>query len=136
MNKLALFTSQAPAAIGPYSQAVQAGPFLYPSGQIALDPGTGRLVEGDVTFQTRRVMENLRAVLRVANLTFADVVKATIFVQDMDEFGVINQVYGEYLMTDPPARSTVQVARLPLDATVEIELVAYKEEDQGERNWI
>jgi 2-iminobutanoate/2-iminopropanoate deaminase len=134
MSKVTLFTSQAPAAIGPYSQAVQVGPFVYTSGQIPLDPGTGRLVEGDVAIQTRRVMENLQGVLMEAGLTFADVVKATIFVQDMDDFGVINRVYGEYFLTDPPARSTIQVARLPLDAIVEIELVAYKGEHRGDRN--
>jgi 2-iminobutanoate/2-iminopropanoate deaminase len=112
------------------------GQVLYTSGQIALDPGTGELVEGDVTVQTRRVMENLQAVLAAADLTFEDVVKATIFVQDMDQFGVINQVYGEYFPSDPPARSTIQVARLPLDAAVEIELVACARHGPDERTWI
>lgn len=130
MNKEVLFTSQAPAAIGPYSQAVRAGSLLFTSGQIPLDPDSGRIVEGDLATQVRRVMENLQAVLTAADLTFAHVVKATIFVRDMNQFGIVNQVYGEYFPSDPPARSTIQVARLPLDATIEIELVAYKGEGQ------
>ena len=120
-------TREAPAAIGPYSQAIQVGPFVFTSGQIAIDPGTGHLLEGDVKAQIRRVMDNLQAVLAAANLTFADVVKATIFVKDMGDFPAINETYGEYFPVDPPARSTVQVAKLPLDAAVEIEMIACSE---------
>jgi len=123
-------TDKAPIAIGPYSQAVRCGAFLFTSGQIAIDPSTGEMLEGDAAAQTRRVMENLKAILTASSLTFADVVKVTIFVQDMSLFGVINRVYHEYFSVDPPARSTVQVARIPLDAAVEIELVAYS----GERS--
>jgi len=127
MGKKIVSTKEAPAAIGPYSQAVRVGPFLFTAGQIPIDPSTGRLVEGDITVQVRRVMGNLQAVLTAAKLTFADVVKTTIFVKDMGQFSVINQTYGEYFPTDPPARSTVQVAKLPLDAAVEIEMIAYAE---------
>jgi len=127
MDKEIVSTKEAPAAIGPYSQAVRVGPFLFTAGQIPIDPSTGRLVEGDITVQVRRVMGNLQAVLTAAKLTFADVVKTTIFVKDMGQFSVINQTYGEYFPTDPPARSTVQVAKLPLDAAVEIEMIAYAE---------
>jgi 2-iminobutanoate/2-iminopropanoate deaminase len=118
-------TEQAPAAIGPYSQAVQAGPFLFTAGQIAIDPSTGKMTQGDTAAQARHVMENLRAVLAAADLSFANVVKTTIFLADMNQFSTVNQVYGEYFASDPPARSTVQVARLPLDAALEIEMIAY-----------
>jgi 2-iminobutanoate/2-iminopropanoate deaminase len=121
----AINTKQAPAAIGPYSQAIQVGSFVFTAGQTAIDPNTGKLVEPDVAVQVRQVMENLRAVLAAAGLTFADVVKTTIFLQDMGDFSTINKIYGEYFTSDPPARSTVQVARLPLGGLVEIEMVAY-----------
>lgn len=118
-------TKEAPAAIGPYSQAIHTGPFVFTSGQIAIDPKTGKMVEGDISVQIRRVMENLSAVLAAAGLTMAAVVKTTIFVQDMGDFAAVNKVYGEYFPADPPARSTVQVAKLPLGALVEIEMVAF-----------
>lgn len=127
MGKEIIRTTQAPAAIGPYSQAVRVGSFVFTSGQIPLDPATGKLVEGDIVAQVRRVMENLRAVLAAAHLDFDAVVKATIFVQDLDQFAAINKTYGEYFPVNPPGRSTVQVARLPLNAGVEIELIAYAE---------
>jgi 2-iminobutanoate/2-iminopropanoate deaminase len=117
-------TPLAPAAIGPYSQAVLSGDLLFTSGQIPLDPATGAMVDGDVTAQTRRVMENLSAVLAAAGATFADVVKTTIFVLDLADFGDVNAVYGAHFSGPPPARSTVQVARLPRDARVEIEMIA------------
>ncbi len=117
-------TPQAPAAIGPYSQAVLSGDLLFTSGQIPLDPVTGAMVDGDVTAQTRRVMENLSAVLAAAGATFADVVKTTIFVLDLADFAAINAVYATHFSGPPPARSTVQVARLPRDARVEIEMIA------------
>ncbi len=125
MDRTIITSKQAPAAIGPYSQAIKAGPFVFTSGQIPLDPATGRLVEGDITVQIRRVMSNLQAVLEAAGLSFANVVKSTIFVKDLGQFAAVNQVYGEYFPSNPPARSTVQVAKLPLDVAVEIEMVAY-----------
>jgi 2-iminobutanoate/2-iminopropanoate deaminase len=124
MDKQIITTQNAPAAIGPYSQAIRVGPFLFTSGQIPLDPSTGSIVEGDITAQVRRVMQNLQAVLQAAGLSFTDVIKTTIFVKDMGQFSTINQVYGQCFPSAPPARSTVQVAKLPLDAGVEIEMIA------------
>jgi 2-iminobutanoate/2-iminopropanoate deaminase len=123
-------TERAPAAIGPYSQAVRVGHLLFTSGQIALDPATGDMVGNDratgidVAAQTHRVMQNLRAVLAAAGASLDDVVKATIFVTDLEDFATINDVYGGYFTAPPPARSTVQVAALPRHASVEIEVVA------------
>jgi 2-iminobutanoate/2-iminopropanoate deaminase len=125
MNREIILTKNAPTAIGPYSQAVRAGPFFFTSGQIPINPETGKVVEGDITVQTRRVLENLKAVLAAAGLTFAHVVKSTIFVRDLSQFPTINMIYAEYFPEDPPGRSTVEVSRLPLDAAIEIELVAY-----------
>ena len=118
-------SKKAPAAIGPYSQGIHAGPFVFTAGQSPIDPSTGKMVEGDITVQTRQAMQNLQAVLEGAGLTFADVVKSTVFMKDLRDFAAMNKVYGEYFPSAPPARSTVQVARLPLDALVEIEMVAY-----------
>ncbi len=117
-------TSDAPEAIGPYSQAVAAGGWLYASGQAALDPATGELVAGGFEAEARQVMSNLRAVLASAGCTFADVVKATIFVVDLADFPTLNAIYGEAMGDHRPARSTVQVAALPKGAVVEIDLVA------------
>ncbi len=117
-------TKNAPAAVGPYSQAVRAGNLVFSAGQIPLDPATGKLVEGDISAQTRRVMDNLTAVLEAAGTSLANVVKTTIFVTDLGHFATINQVYGSYFTAEPPARSTVQVAALPLGAQVEIEVIA------------
>lgn len=125
MGKNIIQTNNAPSAIGPYSQAIQVGPFLYTTGQIAIDPQTGQLVKGDIEVQTRRVMDNLGALLSAAGLSFSDVVKTTIFIRDMKQFAAINKVYGEYFPYNPPVRSTVEVSRLPLDADIEIELVAH-----------
>lgn len=121
----AIATSAAPGAIGPYSQAVRAGGFLFVSGQIALDPATGRLVEGDVSAQARQVMRNLEAILREAGASFADVVRSTIYLADLDDFTAVNEVYGACFEPPAPARATVQVARLPRDARVEIDVVAW-----------
>lgn len=126
MNRQIVATSAAPAAIGPYSQAVGWDRLLFLSGQIPLDPATGQLVDGDVAAQTRRVMENLRAVLAAAGLDLGHVVRTTIFLADLDDFATVNAVYGEYFATDPPARSTVQVARLPRDARIEIDAIAVR----------
>lgn len=120
----AIRTTQAPAAIGPYSQAIRSGDFLFLSGQIPLDPATGNIVEGDITAQTRRVMENISAVLAAAGAGFADIVKTTIFLVDLGDFAAVNAVYGPHFASEPPARSTIQVARLPRDSRVEIEVIA------------
>jgi len=122
--KHAVSTAGAPKAIGPYSQAVRAGQLLFASGQIPTDPATGAIVEGDVAAQTRRVFDNLAAVLEAANLSFADVVRTTVFLADMNDFAAMNEVYGTYFSEPYPARATVQVARLPRDARVEIDLIA------------
>jgi 2-iminobutanoate/2-iminopropanoate deaminase len=114
----------APAAIGPYSQAVVAGGLVFLSGQIPLDPATGALVDGDITAQTERVMLNLEAVLAAAGCTFADVVRTTIFLADLADFAEVNAAYGKRFPNEPPARATVQVAALPRGARVEIDAVA------------
>ena len=115
---------KAPAPIGPYNQAVIANGVLYASGQIALDPITGNLVQGDIESETHQVMKNLQAVLQGAGLSFAHVVKCTIFVKDMDNFSRINAVYGQYFAQSAPARETVEVSRLPKDVNVEISCIA------------
>ncbi len=124
MPKQAISSSDAPAAIGPYSPAIRAGQLLFLSGQVALEPATGALVDGDVRAQTRRVMENIGALLKAGGLTFADVVRTTVFLADMDDFAALNDVYGGYFTAPAPARSTVQVVRLPKDARVEIDVIA------------
>ncbi len=117
-------TNAAPAAVGPYSQAVVSGGFLYSAGQVAIDPATAKLVDGDVTAQAHQVMRNLKAVLAAAQLDFADIVKTTIYLTTMDHFAAVNEVYGAVFADAPPARSTVAVAGLPLGALVEIDVVA------------
>jgi 2-iminobutanoate/2-iminopropanoate deaminase len=119
-------TSKAPAAVGPYSQGTGAGSFVFCSGQAALVPETGRLVEGDIAAQTRQVMENLKAVLASASLSFDNVVKSTIFIVNMDDFATVNKVYGSYFSKNLPARSTVEVSRLPKETRVEIEMIAFR----------
>jgi 2-iminobutanoate/2-iminopropanoate deaminase len=122
--KLAVSSPDAPKAIGPYSQAVRAGQLLFVSGQVPLDPATGQIVSGDIAAQTRRVFDNLAAVLKAGGRSFADVVRTTVFLADMSDFAVVNEVYGQYFTEPYPARATVQVARLPKDARVEIDLIA------------
>lgn len=122
--KRIVYTKNAPAPIGPYSQAVRFGNLLLVSGQIAINPVTGQFEAGDVKSQTRLVMENLKAILTEEGLSFADVLKCTIFIKDMNDFPVINEVYGSYFRSEPPARETVEVARLPKDALVEISVIA------------
>ncbi len=122
--KQTISTDQAPKAIGPYSQAVTHGGLVYLSGQIPLDPASGTIVEGDIAAQTGRVLENLKAVLAAAGSSLENVLKTTVYLKDMGEFAKMNEVYGSYFSSNPPARSTVEVARLPRDARVEIDVVA------------
>jgi len=117
-------TTAAPAAIGPYSQAIEDGGWVFCSGQIGIDPPSGRLVEGGIEHETRRVMENLREVLSEAELHFGDIVKTTIYVVDLGDFDIVNRIYGEHLNAPYPARATVQVAALPRGARVEIDAIA------------
>lgn len=117
-------TEKAPKAVGPYSQAIQAGNFVFTAGQIGLDPTSGKLVKGGIKEQARQVMENLRAVLKAASTDFSGVVKTTVFLKDINDFMHFNEIYAEYFPSEPPARSTFQVAALPLGAVVEIEMVA------------
>ena len=128
MEKKIIKTDKAPGAIGPYSQAVQIGSLLYTSGQIPLDPTTGEVVQGDIKLQTKRVLDNLAGVLAAAGSNFDQVVKTMVFIKDMNDFSALNEVYAEYFVNDPPARSCVEVARLPKDVKVEIELIALVQE--------
>lgn len=118
-------TLDAPGAIGPYSQAIRAGDFVFLSGQIPLEPGTGQLVAGGIAEQTHQVLKNLGAVLAAAGASYAGVVKTTVYLADMNEFTAMNEVYGTYFSSPAPARATVQAARLPRDVRVEIDAVAY-----------
>jgi 2-iminobutanoate/2-iminopropanoate deaminase len=122
--KTSYASPDAPKAIGPYSQAVRIGSLLFLSGQVALDPATGQMVDGDVSVQTRRVMDNLGAVLKAAGLSFADVARTTIFLADMNDFAKVNEIYATYFKEPFPARATVQVGRLPKDSRVEIDAIA------------
>ena len=125
--KTAISTPDAPAAIGPYSQAIRLGDMLYTSGQIPIDPTSGNMVEGGIAEQTTRVLENLKALLAAAGTDFPNVVKTTVFLKDMKDFTAMNDIYARYFTTEgsiPPARSTVQVAALPKDSLVEIECIA------------
>ena len=124
MKKKVIHTEKAPKAIGPYSQAIQAGDFLFLSGQIPLDPKTGELVKGDIRQQTKQVLENLKGVLESEKLEMKDVVKVTIFLKDIGDFNQVNEVYATYFPSSPPARSTVEVSKLPRNAEIEIEAIA------------
>jgi 2-iminobutanoate/2-iminopropanoate deaminase len=119
-------TEAAPQAIGPYSQAISTGDFVFTSGQIPIDPKTGVFVEGGIAEQTEQVLRNLSEVLRAAGTSLEAVVKTTVYLADMDDFAAMNEVYGRYFSNEPPARSTVQAARLPRDARVEIDVIALK----------
>jgi 2-iminobutanoate/2-iminopropanoate deaminase len=129
MKKI-ISTSEAPAAIGPYSQAVRSGNFQFCSGQIPLDPKSGEIVSGDIATQTRRVLDNIGALLKAEGLAFENIVKTTIFLTDLADFQVVNEIYGSYFKQQPPARSTVQVSALPKGAYLEIEVIAAA--DDGE----
>ena len=119
-------TSDAPPAIGPYSQAVEAGGLVFVSGQIPIDPKTGNVVQDDIKVQAKLVLENARAVLAAAGCTLSHVVKVTLYLKQMSDFSVVNEVYGGYFPLEPPARSTVEVSRLPRDVSVEMDFVAVK----------
>ena len=123
MKKI-ISTSEAPAAVGPYSQAVRAGSTVYCAGQIPLDPKTGQIVSEEIVEQTRRVLDNIAAVLRSEGLSFENIVKTTIFLTDLRDFQTVNEIYASYFTKEPPARSTVQVAALPKNARIEIEVIA------------
>jgi len=124
VKKRVVQTDKGPKAIGPYSQAIQAGDFLFLSGQVPLDPKTGELVKGDIGRQTKQVLENIRGVLESQKLGMEDVVKVTIFLKNIANFNQVNEIYSTYFPTSPPARSTVEVARLPRDVEIEIEAIA------------
>ena len=120
----AVSSESAPRAIGPYSQAIRAGSLLFVSGQIPLDPATGAMVDGDIAAQTHRVFANLKAILEAAGGSFDHVVRTTVYLADMNDFATVNEIYGTYFSLPAPARATVQAARLPKDARVEIDLIA------------
>jgi 2-iminobutanoate/2-iminopropanoate deaminase len=126
LMKKVIRTENAPQAIGPYSQAVEANGFVFVSGQIPLDPKTGNIVAGDIREQTKRVMENGKAILAEAGCVMSDVVKSTIYLKNIGDFAGVNETYGSYFTADPPARATVEVSRLPKDVAVEIDFVAVK----------
>jgi 2-iminobutanoate/2-iminopropanoate deaminase len=123
--KTPIFTASAPPAIGPYSQAIRAGDYLFISGQIPIDPATGSLVSGSIAEETRRVLANLGAILEAAGASFERVVKTTVYLADMSDFAAMNEVYATHFPAPAPARATVQAARLPRDVRVEIDLIAY-----------
>lgn len=126
MSKEIVSTDKAPAAVGPYSQAVHTGNLVYTAGQVALDPATGKMVEGGIQAQVEQALNNLQAVLEAAGSSLDQVIKTTVFLQNMDDFGAMNEVYARFFGGSPPARSAVEVARLPLGALVEIEAVALR----------
>jgi 2-iminobutanoate/2-iminopropanoate deaminase len=125
MQQQSVYTPQAPQPVGPYSQAIKFQGLIFLSGQVPLDPTTGQMNTGDITAQTEQVMQNLQAVLQAADSSFERVLKTTIYLKDMNDFAAVNAVYGRYFTSVLPARSTVEVARLPRDAKVEIDLIAY-----------
>jgi 2-iminobutanoate/2-iminopropanoate deaminase len=127
MDRSVVSTAAAPAAIGPYNQAIRAGGFVFTAGQVPLIPGTKDLAEGDVSDQTRQALENVKAILEAAGTDLTKVVKTTVFLTDMANFAAMNEVYGRFFTGEPPARSTVAVRQLPLDALVEIDVVALAE---------
>lgn len=124
MSKQAVSTPLAPEAIGPYSQAIRCGNLVFVSGQIPLDPGTGRIVEGDAAVQTARVLQNLSSILDAAGSNLGQVLKTTVYLKDMADFGIMNEVYARFFVDCPPARATVEVARLPRNVSVEIDVIA------------
>ena len=126
MNKKIIKTNDAPQAIGPYSQAVEAGGFVFVSGQIPIDPKTGAILQAGIKEQTTLILENAKAILKAAGCGMDNVVRTTVYLKDMGYFGIVNEVYGGYFLTDPPARATVEVSRLPKDVDLEMDFIAYK----------
>lgn len=126
MSKSVVYSDQAPEPIGPYSQAIQAGNMLFISGQIAIERSSGNIISSDIESETRQVMVNLEKILKAAGYDFSNVVKSSIFLKDMNNFPKVNAIYGEYFKTNPPARETVEVSRLPKDVNVEISCIAVK----------
>jgi len=124
--KTVINTDLAPKAIGPYSQAIMLNDFLFASGQIAIDPKKGEIVEGGIEDQTRQVMENIKNILAACEMDFSNIVKTTIFLTDLNNFALVNDIYGSYFKQEPPARSCVEVSRLPKGALIEIEIIAHK----------
>ena len=124
MSKTAIATDKAPAAIGPYSQAIRANGLVFTSGQVAIDPATQQVISGDVAAQTDRVMKNITGILEAAGTSLDKVLRCTVFLKNMNDFAAMNEVYGRYFNQNPPARSTVEVARLPKDVLVEIDTIA------------
>ncbi len=125
MNKIVISTTNAPAAVGPYSQATKFGQLIFVSGQLPIDPQNGEIVKGGIETQTRQVLKNLNEVLLAAGASLTTVLKTTIFIKNMNDFMKINEVYSEFFNTDPPARSCVEVAKLPKDALIEVEVIAH-----------
>lgn len=125
-NKIVIYTSEAPAPIGPYSQAILINNTLYISGQIALDPQTGEIINGDIISETHRVMKNISAILSAAGMSFDNVVKSTIYIRNIEDFPTVNKVYSTYLSNSPPARETIEVSHLPKNVNVEISMIAVK----------
>jgi 2-iminobutanoate/2-iminopropanoate deaminase len=123
MPKISISTEKAPKAIGPYSQAIKSGNMLFISGQVAVNPATGELT-GDIKVQTRQVLDNLKSIVTAAGASLTDVVKTTVFLKNLDDFGTMNEIYKEYFPDDPPARSTLEVARIPRGSLIEIEAIA------------
>ncbi|MCX7696136.1 MAG: RidA family protein [Bacteroidales bacterium] len=130
-SKEVIYAENAPKPVGPYSQAVKAGNFLFISGQIPIDPKTGKVVEKDIVVQTHQVLKNIEAILQEAGLTFKDIVKTTVLLSNMEDFSRVNQIYAEYFSEPFPARAAYQVARLPLDVLIEIECIAYRQENNN-----
>ena len=126
MTRKIIKTTDAPQAIGPYSQAVEAGGFVFVSGQIPIDPKSGNVLQGDIKSQVKQVMENAEAILAAAGCSMPDVIKSTIYLRNMADFAVVNEVYGGYFLSDHPARATVEVSRLPKDVDVEMDFIAWK----------
>lgn len=124
MPKKVIATEKAPKAIGPYSQAIQIGKMVFTSGQIPLDPETGKLIEGDIQLQAKRVFENIKAILETAGTSLDNVVKTTLYLKDLNNFKSVNEIYATYFTSNPPARSTIQIAALPLNAELELEAIA------------
>ncbi|CUS89660.1 endoribonuclease L-PSP [Candidatus Kryptobacter tengchongensis] len=130
VEKKIVYTEKAPKPVGPYSQAVIAGDFIFTAGQIPIDPKTNQVVQGDIKEQTKQVLENLKAVLEASGATFDDVVKVTVYMRDLNEFSAMNEIYSEYFKNSPPARTTVEVSRLPRDVKIEIDLIAVRRQSK------